>query len=314
MPNIECIFLKDRSTVTPPASAVLCLGNFDGVHLAHQALIREAKALRDRIDKDAVCGVFCFREPSWLFLSNDPPKKLCSLSQKLEAFYKAGAEYAYLADFPSIAALSPADFLKNILKHTCHAVGAVCGYNYRFGAKGAGTPNDLYTFFGDHTVVEQAILKNGDVVSSSRIRAYLKNGEIAEANALMGRPFSLSATVLHGKSLGKKLGAPTANQVFSSDILVPKHGVYVTRCRVDGVCYRCVSNIGIRPTVDSNAAVNCETYLIGFQGDLYGRELTVEFLDFLRCETRFSSTESLAKQIQADIEAARNWQQTEDFL
>lgn len=112
MSIVECISLNDMSTVTPPASAVLCLGNFDGMHLAHQELIKQAKALRDSRLQDAVCGVFCFRRPSWCFLSHDPPMQLCTLPQKLEAMRKAGAEYVYLADFPAISSLTQTSFYK----------------------------------------------------------------------------------------------------------------------------------------------------------------------------------------------------------
>ena len=314
MSIVECISLNDMSTVTPPASAVLCLGNFDGMHLAHQELIKQAKALRDSRLQDAVCGVFCFRRPSWCFLSHDPPMQLCTLPQKLEAMRKAGAEYVYLADFPAISSLTPNEFLQRILCNSCHAVGAVCGFNYRFGVKGGGNAGDLLDFFGENTSVVGEIQANGQTVSSTRIRTLLKAGDAYRAALLLGRPYALTAPVVHGKALGKKLGAPTVNQFFPNELLIPRHGVYATQCTVDGITYRGVSNVGSHPTVDSNAAVNCETYLIGFCGDLYDRELTVEFLEYLRPEKKFSSPDELALQIQTDIEAAKAWKAPEVVL
>jgi riboflavin kinase/FMN adenylyltransferase len=311
MSIVECISLNDMSTVTPPASAVLCLGNFDGMHLAHQALIRRAKDLRDSHLQNAVCGVFCFRKPSWCFLSKNPPKQLCTLTQKLEAMRNAGVEYVYLADFPSISSLTPNEFLEKILVDSCRAVGVVCGFNYRFGVNGSGSSTDLLAFFGENASVVGEIQVNCQTVSSTRIRTLLNEGDVRRAALFLGKPYALTAPVVHGKSLGKKLGAPTLNQFFPHEQLIPKCGVYATQCKVDGKTYRGVSNVGIRPTVDKDASINCETYLIGFCGNLYERELTVEFLEFLRPEQKFSSPEDLALQIQSDIEAAVTWQASE---
>lgn len=314
MSIVECISLQDMSTVTPPASAVLCLGNFDGMHLAHQALIKRARALRDSRLQNAVCGVFCFRKPSWCFLSKNPPKQLCTLTQKLEAMRRAGAEYVYLADFPAISSLTPNEFLQTILCNTCHAVGAVCGFNYRFGVNGSGSSTDLLAFFGENASVVGEIQVNRQTVSSTRIRTLLNEGDVRHAALFLGRSYALMATIVHGKSLGKMLGAPTVNQFFPNELLIPRHGVYATQCTIDGKTYRGVSNVGSHPTVDENAAINCETYLIGFCGDLYDRELTVEFLEFLRPEQKFSSPRELALQIQSDIEAAKAWQASEVVL
>lgn len=311
MQNLQCISLQDMSTVSIPKSAILCLGNFDGVHLAHQALIRRAKEFRDLHSKDSVCGVFCFREPSWKVLLCDPPEQLCTLEQKLNAFRAAGAEYAYLADFPSLSHLSPNEFLQQILVNGCHAIGAVCGFNYRFGNKGAGTPKDLLRFFGKNAIVEREILQNGQPVSSTRIRNLLKEGNIETANHLLGRHYSFTAKVVHGKALGKKLGAPTVNQSFPNEQLIPHRGVYVTKCSFNGFTYRGVSNVGIHPTVDTNAPINCETYLLDFEGDLYDKELTVEFLHFIRPEQHFSSKEELIKQIGIDIQIAHAFREKE---
>ena len=314
MSEIKCISLSDMRQVEIKESTILCLGNFDGVHRAHQALLKRTIELCHRSATDAKCGVFCFREPSWIFLSDHPSEFLCTVEQKLQYFRDAGIDYAFVADFPALKTLSPSAFIQTILKDKCRAIGVVCGFNYRFGIHGSGTPTDLSTEFGNNAVVEQEIRLDGEVISSTQIRSLLKAGHIRTANRMLGRAYSLTAKVVHGKSLGKKLGAPTINQSFPPDMLIPRCGVYVSQCLVAGKIYRGVSNIGRHPTIDQNATVNCETYLIDFQGDLYDIDLTIEFLHFLREEKRFASSDELAKQIQADVKAACEWKETEAVI
>ena len=149
------------------------------------------------------------------------------------------------------------------------------------------------------------VTKNGKTVSSSRIRTLLAQGDVQTAACLLQHPYSFTAPVLHGKQLGRRIGSPTINQVFPHGLQVPLCGVYVTECTVDGKRYRGVSNVGVRPTVDLDAAVNCETYLLDFEGDLYGKEVTVAFLDFLRPEQKFTSLDELRAQIEKDVRQAR---------
>ncbi len=303
---MDCICLATLTPAPLPPAAVLCLGNFDGVHLAHDALVKECRALRDRSFPDAVCAAFCFREPSWSFLRSDPPAFLCTLEDKLRLLHRSGAEYAFIADFPTISSQSPDAFI-SMLKSQAHMVGACCGFNYRFGKGGVGTPETLKDLLGESVSVLGEITKEGDTVSSTRIRALLERGDVATAARLLGRPYAFTAPVVHGKSLGKKLGSPTLNQYFPEKLLIPRRGVYVTACKIGEKTYRAVSNVGSRPTVETNAPVNCETYLLDFSGDLYGVDVTVSFLQFLRSEQRFDTPKALANQIQADITAAREY-------
>jgi riboflavin kinase/FMN adenylyltransferase len=135
----------------------------------------------------------------------------------------------------------------------------------------------------------------------------LEVGEVEEANALLTRPYGFEAEVVHGKALGKQWNTPTVNQYFPDGLLIPRHGVYVTENEVDGVCYRGVTNVGVHPTVDQDASVNCETHLLDFAGDLYGKKTKLSFLKFLRPEQKFESADALRAQIFADIEAVRNY-------
>ena len=166
----------------------------------------------------------------------------------------------------------------------------------------------MKTLLGKDVLIQSEVCDgSGETVSSTRIRRLLSNGAVEEAAVLLTRPFSFQAPVVHGKSLGHKIGFPTLNQYFPREILIPKHGVYITDCDVDGHLVRGISNVGVHPTVDRSAAVNCETHLPDFHADLYGTSVTVHFLKFLREEQRFDSIEALTDQIRKDVEAAKHY-------
>ncbi len=306
--------------MAPPTRTVLCLGNFDGVHRAHAALLEAGRALADSLSPrpshtDASpakapipCGAFCFFRPSSDYLPHRTaahPAHLTTLRQRLALFAASGMDFACLCEFPAVQSLPPDAFLDRLAAEA-GCIGAVCGYNFRFGHRATGTPAEIVSYFGaDRTVILPEMTLDGDTVSATRIRALLRSGNATRAAALLGRPYSLSATVTHGKQLGRTLGFPTANQYFLPESLIPAHGVYAARCHTPDGVYPGVANIGTHPTVDAHARVNCETYLLGYTGDLYGKRMTVEFLEFLRPEKRFSDVEALAAAIGQDAERVR---------
>lgn len=303
MPSIRCLSLKTGKDAPIPPETVLCLGNFDGVHLGHQALFRRAISLRDRDFPNAAVGVLCFRIPSTEYLFPDVTH-LAMPAEKEDLFRSCGAEFVLYTEFPELRDLTPEEFASKILIASAHAAAVVCGYNYRFGKSGVGTPDDLKKTAGLTVSVEPEFLLDGESVSSTRIRTLLQDGNADTAAKLLGRPYALRAPVLHGKALGQKLGFPTVNQLFPEKMLIPRHGVYLTRCGLpDGRQFPALSNVGVRPTVETTGAVNCETHIPDFAEDLYGSTLTVEFLRFLRPERRFGSPEELQKQIGKDLEA-----------
>ena len=314
-PRLVCLDLRDggvRPLSDIPAPAVLCLGNFDGVHLAHAALLRRGLELTQAVNaasreaSPALCGVFCFFRPSGdYFLPADAHHThLTTLTERMEALRKNGADLLWLCDFPSIRGLSAGDFL-HLLREKCRCIGAVCGYNYRFGTGAAGMPDHLKDYFGaDRVSVLPALEIDGLPVSSSRIRACLSAGDMETATKLLGHPYALESRVLHGKSLGHTWGFPTANQNFPADRLIPAHGVYAVICHTPDGVYPGVANIGLRPTVEAPTRVNCETHIIGFSGNLYGQTIRVEFCKFLRPEQKFDSVEALKASIRHDTEAA----------
>ncbi len=302
------IDLRSGREFVPRYPSVLCLGTFDGVHLGHAALICEAMRQKDIISEtypDTVGGAWCFSQPPADFLFNTLPEHILSLDEKLALFAELGLDFAVVADFPELRETKKTEFIKEILIRDCRCVRAVCGPDFRFGRNAEGSPADLAALpLGVITV--DAVTHDGEVVSSSRIRRLIGDGEIERANALLGRPYFITLPVEHGKTLGRRLGAPTANQLMPSGAVVPAHGVYATRATIDGVTYAAVTNVGTNPTVGGEA-VKAETHILDFNGDLYGEAVKIEFLSFLRPEKRFSGKDELAAAIAADIRAAKKY-------
>lgn len=316
MDGMICLDLRGDTPrrIQPPSRTVLCLGNFDGVHVAHTALLAEGKRLAQTLSEKTslphACGVFCFVRPTADYAprkSGEHPVHLTTLRDKLTLLSAGGAEIAFLCEFPAVKDLSPEAFI-TLLREECHCDAVVCGYNHRFGRGAQGNHDLLVRSFGEEAVaILPAMELGGEPVSSSRIRAHLVNGEVEDAARLLGRPYSLSATVIHGKGLGHKLGFPTANQYFPAEQIIPRRGVYAVLCHTpDGVRIG-VANVGCHPTVDARARVNCETYIPHFDGDLYGHRMKVEFLSYLRPEQKFASLDELIAAIRRDAERAMSF-------
>ena len=299
------ISTRDGDKLLPPLqNCVIALGTFDGMHIAHCELIRQAVDLARRTGAEAV-GVWCFRDAPAGVLKNEPTLLLNTLQEKINSMISLGADFVAVGDFQSFRSMSARDYIDKILLEQLGCIGAVCGFNHRFGHMGAGNAELLCQCLGHERVVTVPEIKlDGETVSSSAIRAYITQGRIERANEMLGRSFALRAQVVSGKKLGRRLDFPTANQYFPHGIVVPKHGIYATRCIFDGHSYIGVSNVGIRPTITDGTDAhqpNCETYIHGFSGDLYGKELTVEFYQFLREEQRFDSLPQLKEQISKDL-------------
>lgn len=303
--NFKIITKDGQVESLPRRTSVVALGTFDGVHVAHRELLLDAKELAGHVGAESV-GAWCFSMPPASFILKTKVPMLTSLEDKIDMMLSLGLDFVAVGDFRDFCSMSAESFIGDVLVDKLGCVGAVCGYNHRFGHKGLGDPTTLAAAFGEQNVVAVPEIKyNGVTVSSSAIRAYIENGQMSEANAMLGRPFSLTAEIVGGKQLGRKWGFPTANQLFPADSVKLKNGIYATACIVDGKRLISVSNVGVRPTISDEAdshAVNCETYIHGFSGDLYGKKLTVEFYELLREEKRFDSLDALKEQIGKDIE------------
>lgn len=298
---MNAVDLRTGQACAMPQQTVLCLGNFDGVHRGHRALIAEAKQMRDARFPRAALGVFCFHGLSSDHLSPTPPEHLTSEAERLRRFLAAGAEVAIFAEFPALRDLPASAFIHDVLMRECRCVAAVCGFNHRFGKGGEGTPELLKAAFGDAVLICDPFLFGGGVVSSTRIRKLLKDGHPELAAELLIEPYVLEAPVVHGAHLGRTIGFPTINQRFSNLSLIPKFGVYLTDCEIDGAHFAGLADVGTRPTVSGESEVRCETFLPNFAGDLYGKTVRTSFLRYLRGEKKFDSVDDLRRQIQKDL-------------
>lgn len=307
MSRIEFVPLTPDAPAKMPEATVLCLGNFDGVHLAHRALLARARQVRDAQAPHAACGVLCFHGLSSDHLLPTPLPHLCSEEHRLRLFREAGMEFAILVDFPAVKELSAEEFLTSLLIGECHCIATICGFNYRFGKGGVGNAALLRAHLGDTAYVLPPVEAEGAPVSSTRIRALLQAGDADAAARLLCRPYGFCAPVQHGKRLGRTIGIPTVNQAVPHELLTPMRGVYITDCTVDGIRYRGVTNVGVHPTVDAHAPVNCETFLLDFDEEIYDKTVTLEFLHYLRPEQRFDSLEALRRQIEEDVKHARTF-------
>lgn len=330
---VSPVFLDLRGdailAVPPPtAPCVLSLGNFDGVHRAHADLITASLSLRDQHIPDGLCGVFSFFHPSSDYRSvsadgqgNTPSQTvlrkprclahLTTLKEKLRRFKALGVDFVCLCDFNCLRTLSPSAFIDFLQTHL-EIKGVVCGFNFRFGIHGSGHAHDLAAAFsntaeGRFCQVVPPFCLNGETVSATRIRQMLAEGDAVSAEKQLGYPYALEARVISGKQLGRRLGFPTANQNFLPEKAVPAKGVYAVICHTPHGTFPGVANVGNHPTVDRAAPVNCETYVIGYEGNLYGTLMRVEFLCRLREETKFPSPEALAASIAHDVQSASDY-------
>ncbi len=285
-----------------PVGAAVCLGNFDGVHRGHQKLFETA--IEMAAEGSCSCSaVWCF---STLAKPLSPAPFITDMAAKLELFCKYGLEYAVFEDFLAVCNIPCHIFASQYLLETLKVGGVVCGFNFRFGKGGVGDSTLLSSLLSEVNIpckVLSAVIRRGLVISSTEIRKRVENGDMDGAYDLMGHPFAISFPVVHGNRIGRTIGIPTINQSFPDGHIIPKRGIYACTCYVNGEIFLGVANVGTRPTVSSSDSINCETHIINYSGDLYGKAIKVEFYCRLRDEMRFSSVNELKEQIQKDISA-----------
>lgn len=306
---LEIIDLHTGATLSGCNSSVICLGNFDGVHRGHAELIRQTVELKKKLagkHSGILGGAWCFRQPPAEFLFGKEHLCLTTTDEKLKLFAELGLDIAVLGDFPSMRNMTPQFFAKEILTKSLGCRAAVCGFNFKFGKNGAGTPMMLNEYIGEDCITVEPVMLYGDVVSSSRIRELLSNGDAEEAERLLGHPYSAELKVVKGKMLGREWGIPTLNQFFTKEKFVPAIGVYASTVSLNGKEYISVSNVGTNPTV-GDVGVRCETHILDFSGNLYGETVKVSFRKFLRGEQKFSDVEALKAAIFENIRETREY-------
>ncbi|HWQ06042.1 MAG TPA: bifunctional riboflavin kinase/FAD synthetase [Feifaniaceae bacterium] len=280
--------------------AVVALGMFDGVHLGHRALlgraVEQAKALH------AEPAVFTFSNHPMDVLGGSV-KLLSGMKERNAMIRSLGIEELISEPFTcALAALTPEAFV-DLLQARWNVRALIAGYNYTFGDHGLGTPETLERLGrerGFDVLVVPPVLYEGEPVSSTRAREAVERGDMALAEALLARKYSLSGRVVRNKRIGRRIGFPTANIDADPRRVLPPNGVYATFAYVGGSAYRAVTNIGNNPTVQGEK-LTIETYILDFDSDIYGEELTVAFRSFLRGEIDFDSMEALKEQIERDV-------------
>ena len=288
---------------------VIALGFFDGVHLGHAELLKTV-VRRARALQVTPAAVTFDAHPDQLIL-HQPVSLLTSPAERADLMRRLyGIQEVIMVPFDQeMMTTSWRDYITEILVKRHHAIHLVAGHDHHFGHKNQGSPELLMQTCAELGLGCDIIPKvelGGITVSSSYIRRLVELGQVERAHRYLGHPHTLTSTVRHGRGIGSSRLFPTANLVIPSHVLVPSHGVYVTRVTLpDGSAYLAVTNVGTRPTVDNGTDVTVEACLLDFDGDLYGETLRLEFFRHIRDEIRFDSLEALKSQIAADAETTR---------
>lgn len=295
---------------SPSASTVLCLGSFDGVHIGHRTLAKETVRRKNELSEkysELKSGAWFFERAPLEIITGKAQPHITDFEQKLALFAELGLDYAFVYGYEEIGVYSPEKFVSDVLKKECRCIFAVCGYNFKFGKGAAGDAALLLRLMDGNAAIIDKVSLDGQNVSSSEIRKLIADGDMELANALLGRNHFICNEVVHGKHLGRRLGIPTINQKIPDGFATPQKGIYISRALIDGKYYDSVSNVGFRPSVEDTAFMNCETHIIGFDGDLYGQKIKVEFLKRLRDEKKFDNIDGLRAQILTDIEQTKEY-------
>lgn len=271
----------------------IALGTFDGIHIAHRVVLD----LPEAYEKTAVT----FVKPPKMFFE-EKNELLMTFEDKVKFLKELGFSNIVALDFETVKNTEAREFLDFLYK-TYNPRVISCGFNYRFGKGGKGD-TEILRQFCDEKGIELKLcepVKIGDeTVSSTLIRSLLKKGEIEKANKLMGRPFSFSAQVIKGDKRGRTIGFPTLNQKYPEDLVKIRFGVYITKVLLDGKEYDGITNVGIRPTFQSDYVIS-ETFVKDFSGNVYGQTARIMPVKFLRDEIKFTSLEELKSQIEKDL-------------
>ena len=288
---------------------VIALGFFDGVHLGHGALLgRVAEVARET---GAVPAAVTFDTHPENLILKAPVPLLSSPADRAGLMRRCyGIRDVIVAHFDDrMMHMHWEDFITQYLMEELGAVHLVAGHDFHFGYKGEGNPDrlrDKCAQLGLGCDIIPAVVKDHITISSTYIRNLVAQGEIERANVFLGHPHTLSDTVAHGKRLGATLGFPTVNLHFAPGVLIPAHGVYVTKVYFEnGDSRPAVTNVGVRPTVDDGDAVTVEGFILDFDGDLYGRQIRMEFYKRLRGERKFPSLEALREEVMRNAEETR---------
>ena len=300
----------DWHAYPPPAFAggAVTVGNFDGVHRGHQALVATARQQADAVRGPVVAVTFDPPPHQVLHPGSERPP-LTTIPQRAELLHAIGADHVVVLNTgPALLALSPEAFFEDVIARQLGAKAVVEGYNFRFGRGRAGTNDTLRTLCRAADIAFEEVppfAQGGEPVSSSRVRAALVGGDVTQAAELLNRRYRIAGTVITGAKRGCTIGFPTAN-LGDVHTVLPGNGVYAVRATADGRDWPAAANVGPNPTFGEDAR-KIEVHLIGFSGDVYGKPMSVEFVSRLRDTRPFNGVNELVAQLQVDIEQAQRF-------
>lgn len=299
--------VKNLAEYSPQKPLVLSIGMFDGVHKGHQSILKELKTIAQ--NKNLETGILTFwPHPRLVLNPNDDLKLLNTLSEKSDLLEQFGVQNLFLKTFDEgFRNLSGEDFIKQVLVDQLNVKHLVVGYDHTFGKNRSGNYKlleDLSESYGFEVEEMNALNIHNHIVSSTKIRKALTEGNIEEANQLLGYDYPLSGKVVHGKKLGRTIGFPTANIEVDEHKLLPKKGAYIVNVLVDNIEYKGMLSIGTNPTVNGEN-LSVEVNILDFNEDIYDKEITVKFKSFLHDEIKFESLEKLIDRLKEDEELTR---------
>ena len=295
------IDITETGIVTNENTAV-ALGIFDGVHRGHRRVLEKAFE-----HSELGRAVFTFNTHTVDSKGKDY-KMLITDSFKRKLLARAGADFLYSPDFYRLKMMPAEEFARDILKGALHAEVAVCGEKFRFGHNAEGDSEALIRFgrkYGFSVEIVERLDENGTRISSSLIRKLVSEGDIERANRLLGYSYGYCCEVIHGNEIGRTWDFPTINQQIPDGLVLPRFGVYVSCVHIGDRCYTGVTNIGIKPTVEKDIKPLAETFIVDYEGDLYGREIEIELFEFIRPERKFESFDDLRAEIKRNTEYAK---------
>ncbi len=294
--------------IIPEYPTAVAMGLFDGLHMGHRSVINKAAGFAEASSKNGgriMSAVFTFDTGNFTPKYNGEADMIVTGEVKRGLIDELGVDYIYSPDFSDIKDLSAAEFANRVLFGRLRARYVVCGEDFRFGRGAKADINVLDRICGENNaelhVVPQVTDKTGRRISSTIIRGMIRNGDIAEANELLGSRYQIKMPVVSGKKLGRTIDFPTVNQYFPERQVIPKYGVYESEAEYGGIVFKGITNIGIKPTVQSSGVPLCETYIIGFDGQLYGEMLKLSLIRFIRPERKFNNLSELKVQIKEDL-------------
>jgi riboflavin kinase / FMN adenylyltransferase len=292
----------------PKKTAILTIGTFDGVHIGHQKIISDLVAKAKKEDLCAVVLTF-FPHPRMVLQKESQLKMIDTLKEKRQLLEILGVEILIIQPFTlEFSRMTAIEYTRDVLVNGLGISKLIIGYDHRFGRNREATVEDLKNFGLDYDFTVEEIPAQdiaSIAVSSTKVRNAITAGEIKKANQYLGRPFSLSGTIVKGDKIGRKIGFPTANLYIEEKYkLKPQNGVYLVQCHWDNQKYFGMMNVGKRPTI-SGKETQIETYFFDFDGDLYGKKLNINLLEKIRDEQKYDSLESLGNQLNIDQKSCR---------